>query len=95
MNPHTLCLIQPDANALPEEREQLSGLIVTTLHRTEGDCWDVAPAPRVTYSSPVLAACGTSIVLAGATVGVLIPAEWLRPIEGLPQVVEVLETSAS
>lgn len=81
MTPHTLCIIEPDHTALPAEAEQLGGLVVTTLCARDARSLEVAPETFVTYPHPTKSCRGTRVP-PGVPVSVLIPQEWLRPLDG-------------
>ena len=81
MTPRTLCIIEPGATALPDEFEQLSGLIVTTIAPIDARSWEVAPMPFVRYTNPTFSRNGAQIE-AGSRTPVYIPGAWLRPILG-------------
>jgi len=42
-----LYIITPPNDCLPEEREQLGGLIVSKVRPVSGGCWEVAPRPTL------------------------------------------------
>lgn len=79
MTPGTLCIIEPTSGALPCEREQLGGLIVTTLGLKFGGCWDVAPTPMVDYPTGVRFANGK---FEPGRHLVAVHESWLRPLRG-------------
>lgn len=84
MKAHTLCMIVPDRALLPELREQVRGLIVTTVCRVSVDHWDVAPTPVIILSIDALDEAG-NVIRQGEPTPMYVPETWLRPIDGTPR----------
>jgi hypothetical protein len=75
------CIVEPPETALPDEREQLSGLVAVTSLKSIGGNWCMSPPARVCFSKPTRFTSGRPCE-ARATVEVAIPESWLRPIKG-------------
>lgn len=88
MKPRTLCIIEPPPGpsnpACQEIRDQLAGLVVTTVSREQGDSWSVAPSPMLVTSFNACDRSGRPIKR-GKPFEVYVLESWLRPIRGIAE----------
>lgn len=80
---HQLCVIETiaiwDNESERALREQIDGLVVTTVVPVSPAHWRVAPEPRFTCPRMTLDAAG-NVSVPGEVVCIKVPDAWLRPL---------------
>lgn len=76
-----LYILTPRPGCLPEEAEQLGGLVVTKVHRVGEEHWKVSPPACVTFCFDAFDKRG-ELLPAGKTCEIYPHESWLVPLDG-------------